>query len=304
MIRFILFTGFLVCSVLYSYPVKSQYYFYNDDYYDTPITWELGFSAGGMNCLTDLGGKKGIGGKFIKDINWNATRLFGSLHVGACFQSMIAANLAFFLGQVTANDNILKNDGSASYGRLLRNLNFRSDIAEASLLFEFHPLVITSNYIPKLSPYLLVGIGFFNFSPKTYFNNIWISLADLHTEGQGFSEYKNRKSYKLTQFNMPMGCGLKYEVSAVMTLRFEIVYRRLWTDYLDDVSKTYIDQTLFNHYLPPNKAALARKLADRRLVSDPAYLTGEGSKRGNEKDNDAYFSFGFRTTLVLGRKKR
>ena len=103
---------------------------------------------------------------------------------------------------------------------------------------------------------------------------------------------------------MPLGCGIKYEISAVITVRFEIVYRKLWTDYLDDVSKTYINETVFDHHMAPSQAALARKVADRRLTSDPAYLADPGSKRGNDKNNDAYFTFNLKTGLVLGRSKR
>lgn len=297
------FLSILMCVFSFSIKASSQYYFYDNDYYDGPVNLELGFSAGGMNCLTDLGGRKGTGKKFIKDINWNATRFYGSLYAGVTYNCIIAARLEFSLGQITASDKFLKNDGSASYGRLMRNLSFRSGIAEASLLLELHPLAII-NLSPALSPYILSGIGYFRFSPQAFVNNSWIMLSALHTEGQGFLEYKDRKPYKLTQLNMPAGCGLKYEVSATVTCRFEVVYRKLWTDYLDDVSKAYIDESLFDRYLSSPEAALARKLSDRRLPSGPDSMPKPGSKRGNDKDNDAYFSFAIKAALVLGRTKR
>lgn len=40
-------------------PAVCQYYFYNENYFEPALTWEIGISTGGMNCLTDLGGKKG-----------------------------------------------------------------------------------------------------------------------------------------------------------------------------------------------------------------------------------------------------
>ena len=48
---------------------SAQYYFYNDSYYDSPVLFEVGGSLAIMNSLTDIGGKKGIGKKFIKDLN-------------------------------------------------------------------------------------------------------------------------------------------------------------------------------------------------------------------------------------------
>lgn len=40
---------------------SAQYYFYDDKYYDAPLIFEVGGSIGIMNCLTDVGGNKGIG---------------------------------------------------------------------------------------------------------------------------------------------------------------------------------------------------------------------------------------------------
>ena len=39
-----------------------------------------------MNCLTDIGGKKGIGKKFIKDLNMGKTHLSGGLFLSATYK--------------------------------------------------------------------------------------------------------------------------------------------------------------------------------------------------------------------------
>ena len=54
---------------------SAQYYFYDSKHYDNPFTFEIGGSVGVMNCLTDIGGNKGIGKKFVKDLNFGKTRL-------------------------------------------------------------------------------------------------------------------------------------------------------------------------------------------------------------------------------------
>jgi hypothetical protein len=284
-----------------------QYYFYNDDYYESAIIWSAGFSAGGMNCLTDLGGKKGPGRKFIKDINWNTTRPCGSLFAGANFKEMVAARAELAFGQIKASDDILKNDNSSTNGRFIRNLNFRTAIKEISLSVEVYPLSLLSSRDKDpsvISPYFFAGIGSFNFNPETFYNKSWIELADMHTEGQGFAEYPERKPYKLTQINMPIGVGLHYEASPVVNFHFELMYRKLWTDYLDDVSKTYVDPALFIKYVPGFEAALAKNLADRRLTTDRNVIRKPGDIRGNDKNDDAYFSGAIRMVFILGRQKR
>lgn len=97
---FILHLYFFANAVFFHVKAKSQYYFYNDDYYESAITWEAGVSAGVINCLTDLGGKKGVGKKFLKDLNWSSTDFCGSVHVGVAYWNIIGARAELSFGQV------------------------------------------------------------------------------------------------------------------------------------------------------------------------------------------------------------
>ncbi|MEI9957878.1 MAG: hypothetical protein WDM90_16620 [Ferruginibacter sp.] len=72
----------------------------------------------------------------------------------------------------------------------------------------------------------------------------------MHTEGQGFLEYPDKKIYSLHQIAIPVGAGLKYELSQMITLRAEYIYRILNTDYLDDVSTTYVNPVYIQIILP------------------------------------------------------
>ena len=297
---FILFIG---CLFVLRLTAHGQYYFYNDEYYDSPLLLEIGPSAGPMNCLTDLGGKKGIGKKFIKDINWNQSRASGGLYIIARYHNMLAARLEFSLGGVQASDAVLKHDQSAAYGRAMRNLSFRSGIAEMLFGIEFYPVsVINPQASVFVSPFILTGLGLFRFSPQASYHGNWVNLQVLRTEGQGFKEYADRAIYRLSQFNFPVGAGIKYDTSPTISFRLEIVYRKLWTDYLDDVSKTYIDPASFDVYFAPSVASLARQLADRRLNQGSEPRAGE--IRGNHRNNDAYFSFNLKLGVVLGRQRR
>jgi hypothetical protein len=92
-------------------------------------------------------------------------------------------------------------------------------------------------------------------------------------------------------------------LTSTLNLRAELVYRILFTDYLDDVSTTYIDPTVYQNYFTGNKLANALLLNDRQYELDPTHITQPGDQRGNPKNNDAYFSFNFKIGYTFGREK-
>ena len=294
----------------YSQKATAQYYFYNDTYYDSPLLFELGGSAGVMNCLTDLGGKKGIGKKFVKDLNIGKTEFEGGLYLTAMYKYSVGLRLEGVFGKVSANDNVLKDVDikDIARARFNRNCSFRSNISEFSLVAELHPLFILIDYTardqdpPRTSPYLLGGVGYFSFNPQTQIGNRWVDLQPLSTEGEGFVEYPDRPVYKLKQINFPIGLGIKYELSSVLNLRGEFVYRVLNTDYLDDVSTTYIDPAA---YANPSNGLSATKQANALLVSDRQLfkITNPGGKRGSPAQKDAYFTFNIKLGLYIGRER-
>lgn len=300
--------GVILLLTLSVEKASAQYYFYDNKYYDSPITFELGGSIGVMNCLTDIGGNKGIGKKFVKDLNLGKTQLAGSISLTAMYQYMFALRLEATFGQVTADDKVLKKVAASTYGRYDRNLSFKSKITDFMLGLEIHPLYIINRNNedkepPSFSPYLLTGVGFFSFKPQARLNNKWVDLQPLSTEGQGFAEYSDRKIYKLNQLNIPVGVGVKYDLSSALNLRAEFVYRKLNTDYLDDASSTYIDPTLYANYFTGAKLTNALLLNDRQYELMPSHITAEGDQRGNPKNKDAFFTFNVKIGYTFGREK-
>ena len=302
-------TGLLFLMAVLTQKTTAQYYFYDNNYYDNPIVYEIGGSVGIMNCLTDLGGKKGIGKKFVKDLNFGNTQFAGSVYLSAIYKNAIAVRLEGTFGQVKAYDSILKDVKTTTYGRYERNLSFRSTISEFMIAVELHPIFMFKHFdefteTPRYSPYLTAGVGFFSFNPQAKLLNKWVDLQPLSTEGQGFAEYPNRNPYKLQQINIPVGAGVKYEISPTLNIRAECVYRILTTDYLDDVSTTYVDANLYSNYFTGTKLTNALLLNDRQYELDPTHITFDGDQRGNSKNNDAYFTFNLKVGLILGREKR
>ena len=299
----ILFLCALCCTRVFS-----QDYFYNNRYYDKDFLFEINASAGAINCLTDLGGRSGEGKGFLKDLNLVNTKFSGGISTGFVYLYTLGARLEFNAGTITASDNILKSEQSTGgINRYKRNLQFRSNIYELLLLVEYYPLshlLFNNDKRSRFSPYITGGIGIFHFNPQAYLHNESINLQPLHTEGQGFTEYGNRAPYKLTQVNFPVGAGIKYELSPLCNLRIEVLHRITTTDYLDDVSTRYIDPSLFQKYLSPEKAGLAMQLHDRQGEIDPAHIAQPGSIRGGNAKNDSFFTLQFKIGIIVGRKLR
>ena len=95
------------------------------------------------------------------------------------------------------------------------------------------------------------------------------------------------------------GGGVKYMLSSKVQLGLEAGLRKLFTDYLDDLSSTYIDPSLFDKYLTPQQAINAKILNNRQLENH----AGPGGKRGTRTNNDGYFTFCIKASVVIGRER-
>jgi hypothetical protein len=255
---------------------------------------EIGLGVGPMFFLGDLGGSKGIGQTFVKDVDFPLTTLCKGLFLTVTPNEWLGFRLAVNTGVLRGDDKEAPNKGGDEVTRLERNLSFKSKILEGYGAVEFYPTVFIEQYdglLGKLRPYGLIGIGVYHFNPKAELNGTWVALQPLHTEGEGFPEYPDRKNYSLTQAEIPIGFGFKFYVKENMFIGLEVLHRKLFTDYVDDVSTNYIDPTLFDKYLSPDQASLARQLNYRGTYSWANRISDVvGEQRGDPKQNDAFFS--------------
>ena len=195
----------------------------------------------------------------------------------------------FQYGKLSANDKF-------SSRPLLqdRNLNFQSKLIEGSLLFDYSLFDLQADR--KITPYVFAGVALYGFNPYTFDqDDNKIFLHALNTEGQGLPEYPEKEAYKLTQFSIPFGGGIRYRINENTYLGYEIGARKLFTDYLDDLSGTYADQNV----LLAARGAKAVELAFRsdELKSDLPYPAA-GAVRGGSQFKDWYY---FSTiTLSIG----
>ncbi|MEQ1676961.1 MAG: outer membrane beta-barrel protein [Chitinophagaceae bacterium] len=259
--------------------------------------FEIGLGLGPMFFLGDLGGSAGVGKTFIKDLDLPLTKLNKGLYINYYPTEWFGLRLAGNLGYVEGDDAQAPAKGGAEMDRRERGLNFRSKIKEAYVGIELYPTYFLEKYDGlqgKFRPYIVGGIGIYNFNPETKdVDGSWVKTAPLRLEGQGFAEYPDSKPYKLTQKNLLIGFGVKYYLKENMYIGLEILHRKLFTDYVDDVSHDYyIDPIYFDTYLSPAQAEMARRLYFRGTYSFPtSYPTyQEFAERGDPKENDAFFS--------------
>lgn len=180
-----------------------------------------------------------------------------------------------------------------------RNLSFRSNILEGSLIGEFNFLDLDEK---GFTPYVFVGIGGFGFDPtaKDQSGNR-VRLRPLGTEGQGLPQYPTRKPYDLFAISIPFGAGVKAILNDNWTLGFEIGFRPTTTDYLDDVSTNYVDKNTLLAYRGQKSVDMAYR-GDEVTAKGmtPGTYPADGTIRGSDKHKDWYGFSGFTITYRLG----
>lgn len=274
------------------------------------------FQLGQSNYLGDLGGGTRINQTKLGDLDFKENTFFYGFSLSQLRKEAVGIRLSYVFGKIAGSDKntFYKDEDDPAYSRFVRNLDFRTAISEGSLLFEIYPFKFLS-YQKKLhnsyfQPYVLFGVGRYSFNPQgSYFDpileeDVWVDLQPLSLEGQGMAEHPDREPYKTSQWNLPLGIGLQYEISRTVGLSIEYVGRVLSTDYLDDVSTSYIQPDLFDKYLNNDNAELAKILNNKSQLVDAnrAYLPGQ--QRGDPDKNDFYFSIVAKLSIKINRNKK
>jgi opacity protein-like surface antigen len=200
------------------------------------------------------------------------------------FGNYVGMRIAAHYAQVGYSDVYSKNDYQKT-----RNLSFNSNIWEVAVQGDFNFF----KFIPGdpdhlFTPYVTLGAGIFTYDPYAYLDGKKEFLRPLGTEGQVIG-FNGRKQYSTMAFCFPLGAGVKYNINDRMNLSFEISQRFTTTDYLDDVSSTYIGANNFLPDLPNGEHTTAYKLQDRSYELDPNNILGvPGRQRGFSKQKDQY----------------
>ena len=245
--------------------------------FDTRAT--IGLFAGAMNYQGDLK---------PNSFTFQHSNLIVSVIARKPLNRWFALRGGFTIGKVEAADK---------YNRdylQLRNLSFASGIKEIFTALEVDLLDISTK---KFTPYAYGGIVLFHFNPYTLdANNEKVFLQDLSTEGQGLADYPDRKVYKLTQFAAAFGGGLRIAVSGCTSLSLEFSQRKTFTDYLDDVSTSYVDQNKLSAAKGSQSVALAFRGDE---IHPPTSYPPDGEQRGTPTEADWYYFFGLSADISI-----
>jgi hypothetical protein len=244
-------------------------------------------------------GEFGIGigaGHYFGDLNTrarlNRPKIAAGIFFRKNFGNYIAARIVANYAQLGYSDIY----NTHNEFMLNRNLSFNTNVWELSLRGDFNFF----RFLPgdpefNFTPYVSLGIGVFSYDPYAYLEGQKYFLRPLGTEGQGSSLYPDRKPYSSMAICFPIGVGIKYAFNERFNIGLEITHRFTSTDYLDDVSKTYVDPAVFPP-LPDGSPSPGALLSDRSYeLGTPIGI--KGRQRGVETNKDQfitamiYFSF-------------
>lgn len=284
----------------------------NYKYYKKKVRPEYVVGIGAANFLGELGGANQIGTNFVKDLEFSMTR--PSLQVGVRYKrNRWSVKTGVYYNLVSGSDAL-----TSEPFRNNRNLSFRSNIFELSAQGEFfftkqqsgHQYRIKNakgmkNY--DFQGYLFLGVGAFYFEPQAKYHGNWVNLQPLGTEGQGMPGEK--KKYSRISVCIPYGIGVKYSINREYAIGLEVGMRKTFTDYIDDVSGVYYD----NSALYAARGEVAAALADPSLHNYPESLGGDatgykqtaaGQQRGDKSDKDAYMFINITVAYKVPLTKR
>lgn len=236
-------------------------------------TWQLGLLGGGANYQGEL-----------QDKYINLDGISAAVGVSAFYSPQPRFNFSaeIMRGTLTGSDAVPGARNAA------RNLQFVTRFYELSFQGRFNFIV---NDEALIIPYASAGLSGFHINPFTPAEGGRIYLFPLGTEGQGLREHPDRKMNRHINAALLAGGGLEVRLSDNLKLDMEVVFRKTFTDYIDDVSTTY-----------PDAQALLRErgpLALRYAYRGSANEMPVGTTRGNPDTKDMYHVVALRLRYTL-----
>ncbi|MFC6996824.1 DUF6089 family protein [Rufibacter roseus] len=274
----------------------------------------VGVSLNAMNYFGDVTPEADF-----TSLRLQSTRPSVSVHFTRKLTPRFFARGTFTWGRITGDDSKSASPNEAeNEPRYKRNLSFRNDIKELSLIGIVDLFENRRTYLrrPDFTPYAFAGIAVMHHNPKAYYDggaiaSGWYELQPLGTEGQ-YAE--NREGYpdpySRVQFVIPFGLGVKYRIDRRWDIGFEVTWRKTFTDYLDDVSTNYANKGDL-------RSEEAKVLSDRsaetgqyEVVTGPngfPHVPGyglKGDQRGDATDKDWYITTGVTLSYILRPVRR
>lgn len=243
---------------------------------------EIGVTAGAMYYIGDLNPYR----HYPKD-----TKIAYGVLYRYNFSDRYALRLQALNGTLQSYDS-----HSSDSLQQLRNLHFRARLLEFSGLFEvnFRKYRSKDKDSKKWTPFIFGGLAYFRANPQAQLDDTWYDLAPLGTEGQGTSAKPDEDAYAVDHMCIPFGAGFKVNLGR-LDFQLEWGLRRTYTDYIDDVSTTYVDRD----QLAFENGPLAAALADPSVLAQLEEYPNEARARGDQNTRDWYQYTGLAVTYII-----
>lgn len=291
----------------------------------------VGISLNAFNYYGDLAPRPSV---FSTDIKFTRPAL--GVSFSHRFGPRYTITGSFMYGTLSGNDkeSADQTDTESGLARYKRNLHFRNRIKELSVVASLDLFENMATYISRVkwTPYAYAGITVLHHNPKAEAPEFlldgspnpkageWVALQPLGTEGQHAQLRPTDvnygvKPYKLIQPAIPFGLGLRFRVNEVIDVAGELGFRYLFTDYIDDVSKNYVDLGVFgNNELAKamsyrsSETGLYPTMPEVSEVDGRTYnlVPGYGKEypenmRGHDTDKDVYMVTTIKLTYIVGK---
>ena len=246
--------------------------------------YEVGLSVGASNYAGEL-----TSNGFRASEYHPAVGVFGRYN----HSPRLAAKGSVTLAQVSGSD---LSSGNAS--TMSRNLSFKSPVYELGAMAEFNLMPYAIRNRQGSALFVTAGVAGFYFNPRAQFRGNWVDLQPLGTEGQGSAPDADAP-YRRVQVAIPFGGGAKVNVTNRFNLGLEVIFRRTFTDYLDDISGAYPDIDAL-YEADPMAAALSFRTPQytQRPEANPV-----GQQRGNSGVKDYYMTLMMTVSFNLTHKE-
>ncbi len=180
--------------------------------------WELGLFLGASQGQTDLQNVD------LKEQNFG----FGGI-VRYHFTDNLGLRLQAKQGKLTGDDKNYDNLAQ-------RGFNYESPVTHLGLMGEWDLLgkrrYRNGSFHRIVSPYVFGGVGYGITDPTTNYNETTTSASAANINAD------KAKGAVKSHVSIPLGAGLKFDLSKRVALNLEATSNRLFGDYLDGVSQT------------------------------------------------------------------
>jgi len=278
--------------------------------------WDYGLKVGASNYLGDIGGKYLPRRDFVVDMHLISTRMSAGAYARYKINKRLAISTNFDWIRIT------DRDAYTTYApRRARNANFRNDLlelggrAEVTIWYD-NDVGNKGYYNPDFKVFLFAGLAGYASNPKgqiykdgeVQYGGEWFSLRDWKTEDQS-------TPYAKYGMAIPTGIGAYFTYNKKWRVQWDLSWRTVFTDYLDDISTVYGNPTdeKANQFVNGQtyQALLDGLVADNaQYTSADLYIDNfrfvdgavKQSPRGDATHNDSYLTTQLTVTRVVRGK--